>query len=436
MIYYLPEIYPDELIYSWFCRYYVHSGYLTNKSALTKLLFNKHNNPSKEFIGHLNNDALKIIQTACPIKELIFKHTMYPQYARFIPAPNKSNALYKLEFQFCDAHHLFSIPPRTETDYYLKYCPICSNEDQQKYGEAYWHRTHQIRNMQICPAHNCKLMSSTIPATSEHDFTFFPAEEFIINTKIEISQNTLLNAYNKYLSDVFNSKFDFNNDISTSAILYNAMKNIGYVSSTGKTKYVKRLSEDILNFYKSIDITDIASFHQIQRVLSNERYDFFVVCQIAFYLGISIKDLTLPKLTKTQIEAEGCTHYMKGKEHIDWQEYDDYLAPILKQLANDIYTGKASKTGRPGRVTERLIYKTLYLPAHQLDNLPKCKAILTEYSETQEENWARRIIWAYNKLIQENDEFYWSDIRDLSGVKKEKLNRIMPYLKNIPKIYK
>ncbi len=58
MITYLPEIYPDELVYSWFCRYYVHSVYLTHKAVMTQLLFNSHNNLSKEFIGHLNPEAL------------------------------------------------------------------------------------------------------------------------------------------------------------------------------------------------------------------------------------------------------------------------------------------------------------------------------------------------------------------------------------------
>ena len=41
MIGFMPEIYPDELIYSWFCRYLVHSGYSANKMALNDLLFNK-----------------------------------------------------------------------------------------------------------------------------------------------------------------------------------------------------------------------------------------------------------------------------------------------------------------------------------------------------------------------------------------------------------
>lgn len=36
---FMPVIYPDELIYSWFCRYYVHSGYPTNRMALEDILY-------------------------------------------------------------------------------------------------------------------------------------------------------------------------------------------------------------------------------------------------------------------------------------------------------------------------------------------------------------------------------------------------------------
>ena len=63
MISYLPEIYPDELVYSWFCRYYVHSGCLTHKMALDDILYKRCNNPSKEFLGHLNPDMQKKIQS-------------------------------------------------------------------------------------------------------------------------------------------------------------------------------------------------------------------------------------------------------------------------------------------------------------------------------------------------------------------------------------
>lgn len=39
MISYLPKIYPDELAYSWFCRYYVHTGCLTHSMALKEILY-------------------------------------------------------------------------------------------------------------------------------------------------------------------------------------------------------------------------------------------------------------------------------------------------------------------------------------------------------------------------------------------------------------
>ena len=92
MISYLPEIYPDELVYSWFCRYYVHSGCLTHKMALDDILYKRCNNPSKEFLGHLNPDMQKKIQEILPIETLILQHTMFPQYARFIPLEDKKKA--------------------------------------------------------------------------------------------------------------------------------------------------------------------------------------------------------------------------------------------------------------------------------------------------------------------------------------------------------
>ncbi len=76
MITYLPELYPDELVYSWFCRYYSHSGYLTHKSALEDILYKRHNNPSKEFLGRLNSDMTEAIKRKYSIEDIILSHTM------------------------------------------------------------------------------------------------------------------------------------------------------------------------------------------------------------------------------------------------------------------------------------------------------------------------------------------------------------------------
>lgn len=107
MIAYLPEIYPDELVYSWFCRYYVHSGCFSHKMALQELYCNRSDNPSKEFIGNLNPGAREAVAQMYPLDMLTLNHTMFPQYARFISLEQRKSALEHIGRDSCDIHHLF-----------------------------------------------------------------------------------------------------------------------------------------------------------------------------------------------------------------------------------------------------------------------------------------------------------------------------------------
>lgn len=430
MIVYLPEIYPDELVYSWFCRFYVHSGYISHKMALQDILYKKCNNPSKEFLGHLNPEMEQTIKQLYSIDELIIKHTMYPQYARFIPLEQKKMALYHIGYDFCDVHHLFTVLPRTELEQNLRYCPLCIKEDRDIYGEAYWHRKHQIRNMYICLKHECRLIDSGITAKSDQTFTLFPAETSVKDAEIRYTENPLEIAYIKYLSDIFDAPIDFENDIPISAVIYHFMSRTKYLKSSGKTRYTKQLADDMNVYYKDMGVNGAASIYQIQRTLLGKGFNFSVVCQIAFFLGMRVEELAEPVLTDEQIEQERNSHFMKDTKPIDWKAYDDEIAPVLEQVASGIYYGKASDTGRPERVSEKIIYRELDLPEHRLENLPKCREIMEKYRESYEENWARRLIWAYQKLKVERkgEAFYWSDIRLISGVKKKNIGRVIPYL--------
>lgn len=430
MIAYFPEIYPDELVYSWFCRYYVHSGCLTHSMALNELLNKRCNNPSKEFIGHLNSNAQKEIEKIYSMDDLVLNHTMYPQYARFIPTQQKKEALYRLGHDFCDAHHVFSILPRGEKEQYLKYCPMCAANDRHIYGETYWHRKHQIRNMRICPKHKCVLKNSAVTAKSEQTFIFCPAEDYIEDTEVTMAENPLEIQFAEFMDKVFSATMDLENDTPISAILYHSMSKTKYLKQSGRTRYTKMLADDIEIFYSEIGINNIASIHQIQRALLGSRFDFSVICQIAFYLGIDVKELVSPKLTKEQIEQEQKSHYMKDVAPVDWQKYDEQIAPLLEQLAKDIYDGTANKIGRPERVSEKVVYRSCGLSKHRLDNMPKCRAIFEKYTESYGENYARRIVWAYFKLKEEKKDVpvYWSDIRLFSGVKKKNFHVAVPYL--------
>ena len=76
---YLPEVYPDELFYSWVSRTFVHSGHALHNAVLREFFCKRSDNPSKEFLGNLNEDAKNVIQKVIPLRELILQHTMVPQ---------------------------------------------------------------------------------------------------------------------------------------------------------------------------------------------------------------------------------------------------------------------------------------------------------------------------------------------------------------------
>lgn len=427
MINYLPPIYEDELAYSWFSRIYAHSGYLSHKEAIRDMLFSKSNNPSIEFIGHISSEFHSLIPQVIPMEKLATEHTMFPQYGRFIPLEQKQRALHHLTTDYCDAHTLFCILPRGENERYLKYCPLCIEEDRSKYGEAYWHRTHQIRNINICPKHCCYLASSNLFANSEKVFTLSYAEENALTTSPRVATDNTLIGYAKYLAEVFLTPIDFKTDAPICSVFYYALQGSSYMPKSTKARNTKRLSEDMNAFYKRIGISNIASIYQVQRVLLGYRFDFSVVCQIAFFLGISPKTLTAPNLTDEQIELEESSHYMRGKETVNWETLDWEIAPKLEELAYDTYHGTA---GRPSRLSERKVYRELGLNAHALENLPLCKSIMERYYEPYESAWARRLIWAYRRLQSEkcDSPIYWTDIRQLSGVKAHNLARVLPLL--------
>ena len=429
MINYLPPIYPDELVYSWFCRYYAHSGCFTHKMALEDLFLKRCHNPSKEFIGHLNPQAQEKIKEMYSMEYLILNHTMYSQYARFIPLKEKKKALHHLGYEFCDPHYLFTLLPRTKSELYLRYCPLCVKEDREKYGETYWHRKHQIRNIQTCSKHRCLLESSEVAAKSEGAYTFCVAEEFTEET-IPIMANSFHQSFSEFLTSVFDSPLDLERDTPIGAILHYALFDTKYISKTHITKNTKLLTEDIQSFYAKMGISDIASMNQIQRLWCGDRFDFSVICQIAYFLGMRVEDLVNPNLSAEQINAERDTHYMKGKSTVDWPALDDEISPQLEELAGAVYSGLESEIGRPERVSEKMVYRELGLEKHRLDNMPKCRAILDRFKESYEENWARRLIWAYQKLKSEYEDnpFYWSDMRKLAGVKKAKLELVIPYI--------
>ena len=120
---------------------------------------------------------------------------------------------------------------------------------------------------------------------------------------------------------------------------------------------------------------------------------------------------------------------MKDAAPVDWELLDRETAPVLEKFAKCVYDGNGNENGRPERVSERIVYREMGLLGHQLENMPRSKAIMERYAESYPESWARKIIWAYGKLEEEGRPFYWTDIRKMAGVKKKNMQLVIPYLR-------
>ena len=74
------------------------------------------------------------------------------------------------------------------------------------------------------------------------------------------------------------------------------------------------------------------------------------------------------------------------------------------------------------------MYLEMRLHGHWLENMPRYKVVFERNVESYPESWARKIIWAYQKLKENGEPFYWTDIRRISGMKKKNFQAIAPYL--------
>lgn len=414
---YLPEIYPDELVYSWLSRYFVYSGCTKHKMLISQLLYSTKNNPSIEFIGHLNEAAEQQITQVYSMDDLILNHTMFPQYARFMPADKRDVALAELK-RYCDPHKVFTILPRNERELWLKYCPLCVAEDRKKYGETYWHRIHQVRNMLICPIHRCKLVNSGVDARSEKVFAFNPAELSVKNTEPTFEYNHKLINYSQYIAEIFTFELEKDSLMPISVIIYDAMKKSKYMK--GQHRNMELFMADFQDFFTEMGLNSIISIHQIRRVMLKNGTEFSAICQIAYFLDIYASDLLHPTLKTSKIQEENDSHYIRNRPAVDWQKFDKEKAPLLKAHCNAIYNGSASV--RPERVSEKEVCRFLKVTWDGFKNLPKCQNVWRQYRESYDESNARKVVWGYNKLRSDlqDKKLYFFDLRKLTGVKKQR----------------
>lgn len=233
MLNYFPMPYENELWYSVLCRFHVRVGspYQGVQPTLSefmnrKEIVNAYVNP-KSVNKTIPLAVAQLPKGLLTSEEIILHHTLFPFFTRFYSWPAKTELMESI------ISDMISFTPKISrnglSDKKLKYCPLCVQEDRNRYGEAYWHTVHQIPLVTHCPTHYCRLNSPS-EMTGPLVYTFYPLECQTINEEVCYDMDETNKALNNIMVEYYSLPFSDcpqmeSNNLAT-AIYANTKSNI------------------------------------------------------------------------------------------------------------------------------------------------------------------------------------------------------------------
>lgn len=458
-----PDIYPDELVYSLLARYYTQSGYMRYTFAAEDLFQSKTARPDADFVNLYTSYTLEMLTRKMSMEDVILNHTMFPYYGRFLNKERRNQAFQALVKMQGNYHNLLPMQKtKNGKKRHLRYCPVCVKEDREKYGETYWHRVHQMPGIEVCSRHGCYLIEAVCVSVGKASPDLKSAEESVHGSRHGILEHHgyLDENLARYMSAVFESKVDLENEISVGKFLHSRLEGTPYCSLRGEQRNIGKLHQDFSECYKELSSNYFTELWQIQKVFTNDRVNFNEICMLAMFLKIPVKDLVnmrLPEKSSQErfdeeiyrlheqglkypqiaeklgasydvVKMIGEKRYGKyhreprqsqkvGSKAYDWKKIDKDTLPKVQEV---IQKSLGDGIERPQKITIYAIERALNLPSKRIAlYLPMCKAEIEKYRESQEAYWAREIQWAIEKLKREGKAVNWKNIRILTNIKKK-----------------
>lgn len=173
MLGFFPQLYKDELLYSAFARFHQRSSSVSIKDTIFNLYENISTSAITDFPSSLEIIGRKINQEP---NSIISKHTLFPYYEPYISGNLAEKIKEQMTFGNSDSIALSVglVASKVKGPDYFRYCLHCYKEEMDVYGEAFWHRSHQLPGVYICSIHKKLLWISDIEfrnKPNKHKFT-------------------------------------------------------------------------------------------------------------------------------------------------------------------------------------------------------------------------------------------------------------------------
>lgn len=417
MIKYLPSIYPDESVYSYLCRLYVHGGFVWHRGFANEVFSRWNECPEYNFVNALDKDFRNTLERHISLERLVIEHSLFGYYARFLPQERRLRAFNHAMNNEPFIHKFLPIPT-AKKDYYLRYCPVCIEADREQYGESYFHIQHQIPSVHVCALHNCKLVDTAISNTKQRSCIMMPLEQIIaengIGETVECESDNINIRVAKYINEVLHQQFNFNAETLISDYLTVKLKE-PYVSPRGEQRNLVELNRDMAIYFDGLTAYDITK-QRLAYIFRNNYFNPYDILLVAMFEGITPKDLcsykgyTEPKhiifdrkVRELKEQGKGVCEigkimgvnhevvrkvlsgaYDRNKNHVmpcrnqrwDWEKIDD-------KCCNDFERTVSSYTqANPNGIVSRQTVAGLFdLKDKSLRNLPRLSALIAEYKQ-------------------------------------------------------
>ncbi|TAK12357.1 MAG: hypothetical protein EPO32_08685 [Anaerolineae bacterium] len=195
------DIWREEIIYSAIARHRRDLGYKSHSSLLMDLFGTINLRATVDFPSHLGEFTSRLSPThTLTVDKIIDCHTLFPYHTAFL---NGERIAEIRELMYgSSGQRIFTILgalwQRNLRRAHMRYCPRCVEQDRQTFGEAYFHRVHQIGVVMVCPEHACRLLDTNVGMYRFHknDQAFLALEECSLEAEdLSISTQDYANQY-------------------------------------------------------------------------------------------------------------------------------------------------------------------------------------------------------------------------------------------------
>lgn len=467
MINCFPQIYEDELLYSIIARYRRMCG-ISNRQAISRDFYDIEQGViSTLFPLHLNQISEVIPQNSkISGEQLLINNTIYEFCTKFL-SKERSDNIKDSMLNEANGNLLMMVGINSsgvKWNKYLRYCPICINDDIKTIGESYWQREHQYMGVLVCRKHKVFLQNSSIMTIERYP-------EYICADDIELSNTDIYEEsfieYNlKYLTlvkELINHGEKRLELIDINNYYKYKLKQRGLISVNGKVNKKKLLVEFKEFFPKGYlklidsDYEINSEYNWLSRFFDNRNKLTYKNLLMLQFLDASIDDMfkiaqSLPRVKKSvykkykpnmvllkkrkqewlkiinnnpnksrsQLKAMNKTvhnyvyrhdkewYYNVTPEHtkkaksliINWNERDMLTLDKVKVAVNNILI----KSGKPIRVCRESIRRELEI-GRGMNNakLVMTNEYITNITESYEEYWKRKIKWGIEEMIRREE---------------------------------